>query len=324
MQFDTSPQMTIARQQCQAHCRYSEFRWSPLPTRHCHSLQLPHKEGLTAIRPAVRNSARLGLAKPDADAFKTVASLLGVPVARCLFVDDTRPNVEGARQAGMQAEPFTSVTELRNLLVRGDLLMLPLPEPALDDGVVRLRPWSAHDVDALVAAWADEEIQKWTRVPEHRGSDHALRWIAAEQLRRDRGLALDLVISPADPDDATVLGEVGMVPLAGGPSRAELGWWVAVRHRRQGIVTWRDPASLPHGCETSSGSPTCSPRSTPRTPRPCGSPNPTTSASESADNPKSPSEGTEVALLTDPWVVARGAMSPQRETALLRTPAPVG
>jgi RimJ/RimL family protein N-acetyltransferase len=114
---------------------------------------------------------------------------------------------------------------------------LPLPDPPLDDGVVRLRPWSAHDVDALVAAWEDEEIQKWTLVPEQRGSDHALRWIAAEQLRRDRGLALDLVISPAGADDRAVLGEVGVVPLAGGPSRAELGWWVAAPHRRQGIAT---------------------------------------------------------------------------------------
>src|SRR3954469_25790130 len=102
-------------------------------------------------------------------------------------------------------------------------MALPLPEPELDDGVVRLRTWSAHDVDALVAAWNDEEIQKWTRVPAQRGPDDAQRWIASEELRRDRGLALDLVISPSGGDD--VLGEVGMLPLAGGPSRAELGWW---------------------------------------------------------------------------------------------------
>ena len=115
--------------------------------------------------------------------------------------------------------------------------MLPLPEPPLGDDVVRLRPWSAHDVDALVAAWNDEEIQRWTRVPPEHGPDVALRWIASEHLRRDRSLALDLVISPADAEDATVLGEVGMVPLAGGPSRAELGWWVGAAHRRQGIAT---------------------------------------------------------------------------------------
>jgi RimJ/RimL family protein N-acetyltransferase len=116
-------------------------------------------------------------------------------------------------------------------------MALPLPDPPLADGVIRLRPWSVHDVDALVAAWNDQEIQRWTSVPELRESEHARRWIASEQLRRDRGLALDMVVSPADADDATVLGEVGMVPLAGGPSRAELGWWVAAPHRRQGIGT---------------------------------------------------------------------------------------
>src|SRR5881409_666627 len=111
-------------------------------------------------------------------------------------------------------------------------MVFPLPDPALTDDVVRLRPWGAADVDALVAAWTDPEIRRWTRVPEQRSAPDALRWIAAEQLRRDRGLALDLVVAPADPDDPTVLGEVGMVPLAGGPSRAELGWWVAAPHRR--------------------------------------------------------------------------------------------
>jgi len=114
---------------------------------------------------------------------------------------------------------------------------LPLPDPPLADDAVRLRPWGANDVGALVDAWSDEEIQRWTRVPERRGEPDALRWIAAEGLRRERGLALDLVISPADQHDATVLGEVGMVPLAGGPSRAELGWWVAAPYRRHHVAT---------------------------------------------------------------------------------------
>jgi ribosomal-protein-alanine N-acetyltransferase len=113
---------------------------------------------------------------------------------------------------------------------------LPLPDPALRDEVVALRPWSVHDVDALVAAWADPDIQKWTLVPVARSAADALRWISAEQLRRDRGLALDLVVARAD-DEREVLGEVGMVLLAGGPSRAELGWWVGPEHRRQGIAT---------------------------------------------------------------------------------------
>jgi len=114
---------------------------------------------------------------------------------------------------------------------------LPLPDPALVDEMVRLRPWQITDVAALVDAWADEEIRRWTRVPEQRDAAAALRWIASEHLRRDRALSLDLVVSPAALDDDTVLGEVGMVPLAGGPSRAELGWWVAPDHRRSGVAT---------------------------------------------------------------------------------------
>jgi putative hydrolase of the HAD superfamily len=70
----------------------------------------------------VFNSARLGLAKPDAEAFKMVANLLDVPVDRCLFIDDTLRNVEGARAAGMHAEPFTSVADLRSLLEEAGLL----------------------------------------------------------------------------------------------------------------------------------------------------------------------------------------------------------
>ena len=68
------------------------------------------------------NSARLGLAKPDPEAFLTVARLLKVAPQRCLFVDDTLPNVEGAREAHMQAEPFTGVAALRSLLERAGLV----------------------------------------------------------------------------------------------------------------------------------------------------------------------------------------------------------
>jgi RimJ/RimL family protein N-acetyltransferase len=116
-------------------------------------------------------------------------------------------------------------------------MTFPLPDPPLTDGPIRLRPWDIADVPALVAAWADEEIRRWTQVPTVRDDAAARRWIAADAIRRDRNFALDLVIAPADPDDDRVFGEVGMVPLAGGPARAELGWWVALDHRRQGIGT---------------------------------------------------------------------------------------
>ena len=113
----------------------------------------------------------------------------------------------------------------------------PLPDPPLSDGVVRLRPWQADDAPALAAAWADAAIRRWTAVPADPSEDHARRWIAGAELRRGQGVALDLVVSPADPDDATVLGEVGLVTMAGGPSRAEVGWWTGPEHRRRGVAT---------------------------------------------------------------------------------------
>jgi RimJ/RimL family protein N-acetyltransferase len=113
----------------------------------------------------------------------------------------------------------------------------PLPDPPLADDVVRLRLWTEADAPALAAAWADDEVRRWTAVPARPDEDHARRWIAGERIRRERGLGLDLVISPADEGDATVLGEVGIATIAGGPDRAEAGWWIGPDHRRQGIAT---------------------------------------------------------------------------------------
>lgn len=114
---------------------------------------------------------------------------------------------------------------------------LPLPSPPLADGVVRLRPWRADDAPALAAAWADPEVQRWTAVPDRRSVDDAARWIAGEAERRRRGLALDLVVSPADPDDGAVLGEVGLGPIDWAAGRANLGWWVAAPARGRGVAS---------------------------------------------------------------------------------------
>ena len=113
----------------------------------------------------------------------------------------------------------------------------PLPDPPLADEVVRLRPWRPDDAPALAAAWGDEAIRRWTAVPADPTEDHARRWISGAELRREQGVALDFVVSPHDPTDDAVLGEVGLVTMAGGPSRAEVGWWTAPSHRRQGIAT---------------------------------------------------------------------------------------
>ncbi len=65
-------------------------------------------------------SGDVGLHKPQPEIYELGAGRIGVPVERCIFVDDLRENVEGAEAVGMAAilhrEPATTVAELERLL----------------------------------------------------------------------------------------------------------------------------------------------------------------------------------------------------------------
>jgi RimJ/RimL family protein N-acetyltransferase len=117
---------------------------------------------------------------------------------------------------------------------------IPLPDPELDDGEVHLRAWRRSDVGALVAAWSDPEVARWTAVPPGADPTFARKWIEGDDVRRRQGLTLDLVIS--DAPDGPVLGEVG---LAGFVNRrqgrtiepwGEVGFWVVSEQRRKGLA----------------------------------------------------------------------------------------
>lgn len=110
---------------------------------------------------------------------------------------------------------------------------LPLPDPALSDGDLHLRPWVPEDAPVLAAAWADPEIARWTGVPPTHDEAAALRWIGGDADRRARGLSLDLV---AVVDDA-IVGEVGLARLDPTARCAEIGWWVVAHRRGRGLAT---------------------------------------------------------------------------------------
>ena len=67
-------------------------------------------------------SFELGLLKPDIAAFAEVASLLGVPAERVLFLDDNALNVAGAAAAGFQATRAAGVGEARQCLAKAGVL----------------------------------------------------------------------------------------------------------------------------------------------------------------------------------------------------------
>lgn len=69
---------------------------------------------------AVVISDQVGLRKPDPAIYELAIEHLGVPAARCVFVDDTAHNLPAARALGMATVHFTqvqaSVAEIRRLL----------------------------------------------------------------------------------------------------------------------------------------------------------------------------------------------------------------
>lgn len=54
----------------------------------------------------VMDAAEEGIRKPHPEIYRRIARALDLPPGRCLFVDDLRVNVEGARAVGMEAFRF--------------------------------------------------------------------------------------------------------------------------------------------------------------------------------------------------------------------------
>jgi RimJ/RimL family protein N-acetyltransferase len=80
-----------------------------------------------------------------------------------------------------------------------------------------------------VAAWADPEVARWTRVPPRCDEAFARHWIEGDDQRRAAGLSLDLVVDVG----GQVVGEVGLSAIDAQAGRADIGWWIAADHRRQ-------------------------------------------------------------------------------------------
>ena len=63
-----------------------------------------------------------GVRKPDPEIFQILRKRIGHPLADCIFIDDSPPNIEAAREAGLDAILFTATGHLRE-----DLAMRGLP-----------------------------------------------------------------------------------------------------------------------------------------------------------------------------------------------------
>ena len=109
---------------------------------------------------------------------------------------------------------------------------IPLPNPPLTDGEIRLRPWERRDVAAVAAACQDPEIPRWTVVPRNYTERHARDFIAGTGSDIAAGRELPLAI--VDMDDS-VLGALGLSNFDWHDLKGEIGYWMAAESRRRGI-----------------------------------------------------------------------------------------
>ncbi len=81
---------------------------------------------------AIVEASRLGVHKPDPDAFRAAAAWVGERPDRCLFVDDLQANLDGAQRAGMHARLFDVRDpggSVRRVLEDLDLALQPPARP---------------------------------------------------------------------------------------------------------------------------------------------------------------------------------------------------
>jgi len=109
---------------------------------------------------------------------------------------------------------------------------IPLPDPPLTDGEIRLRPWERRDVPAVTAACQDPEIPRWTVVPHNYTERHARDFIAGAG--GDIAAGRELALAVVDADDR-VLGALGVSNFDWPDLKAEIGYWMAPESRRRGI-----------------------------------------------------------------------------------------
>jgi RimJ/RimL family protein N-acetyltransferase len=114
-----------------------------------------------------------------------------------------------------------------------------VPELELDESTILrgrglvLRTWLPEDLDELLDACQDPEIQRWTTLPSPYRPEHAEIFLAGCALRWVQGLASFAITDTAG---QSLLGSIGFVGLPD-EGVVEVGYWVAPSARGRGVAT---------------------------------------------------------------------------------------
>lgn len=103
--------------------------------------------------------------------------------------------------------------------------------------MVALRPWRERDLPALLEAFSDPLVQRfsWPGVEPYTEAD-ARAFIADRTLWLSDGTCADVAcVEPAD--DEAILGGASIYEIHAAQARACVGYWLAPRARGRGIAT---------------------------------------------------------------------------------------
>ena len=106
--------------------------------------------------------------------------------------------------------------------------------PRLSDGEIALRPFARQDIPAIVAACADPEIPRWTRVPSPYTREDAERFLALAATEAAAGEGVALAV--CDARDDGLLGTIGLMEVDRQRGYAEIGYWTAAHARGRGAA----------------------------------------------------------------------------------------
>ncbi|MFH8484839.1 GNAT family N-acetyltransferase [Streptomyces longisporoflavus] len=100
-----------------------------------------------------------------------------------------------------------------------------------------LRPWRLQDAAALVDAYRDPHLRRWTSSVVDNAAD-AARWLRSQQEGWATGERLDFAVIEEQPHapDGRLSGSVVLKEAAPGRPCAEVGYWTAAHARGRGVA----------------------------------------------------------------------------------------
>ncbi|MEW1720306.1 GNAT family N-acetyltransferase [Streptomyces sp. NPDC093109] len=100
-----------------------------------------------------------------------------------------------------------------------------------------LRPWHDGDIEALIEAYLDPVLRRWTRLPVESVED-AREWLELQRRGWETGERLGFAVHEdgSGTGEGRLAGNVAMKRTGAGRESAEVGYWTAAHARGRGVA----------------------------------------------------------------------------------------